>query len=347
VTARPYYLDLRERVESGETVRAVEPCSELCVSGRAAASRRAKWADTGALFLAKERDWVLARIEESPTITLRGLQAELAERGVAISYGAVWASSMATARVSKKTVRPSEQHRARVQRRREQWKKYQGRIDPARFVFINETWVKTNMARVRGWCDKGKRLRAHAPYGHWKTLTSVAALRPLSVRRSDQCKKLSCLCPPLARSGFEAGPRRDPRQSLKPQRQSRSGAHPWGRPQAAVLAALLARSQPDRASLREAESALEESCAKRHGLDNRKPWRNPEMLHTTGMRQLPQKRWICFGLSRSRSKPQQTQRISFLVIAGLDRSGKHILALSRASSTKRIRRLSSRAMKNS
>src|SRR5271166_3523459 len=104
VTARPYYLDLRERVESGETVRAVEPCSELCVSGRAAAPRRAKWADTGALFLAKERDWVLARIEESPTITLRGLQAELAERGVAISYGAVWASSMATARVSKKTV---------------------------------------------------------------------------------------------------------------------------------------------------------------------------------------------------------------------------------------------------
>ena len=35
------------------------------------------------------------------------------------------------------------------------------------------------------------------------------------------------------------------------------------------------------------------------------------------------------------------------LIAGLDRSGKHILALSRASSTKRIRRLSSRAMKNS
>jgi transposase len=37
--------------------------------------------------------------------------------------------------------------------------------------------VKTNMAPVRGWCDKGKRLRAHVPYGHWKTLTFVAALR--------------------------------------------------------------------------------------------------------------------------------------------------------------------------
>ena len=33
------------------------------------------------------------------------------------------------------------------------------------------------MAPLRGWCDRGKRLRAHAPYGHWKTLTFVAALR--------------------------------------------------------------------------------------------------------------------------------------------------------------------------
>ena len=33
------------------------------------------------------------------------------------------------------------------------------------------------MAALRGWCAKGKRLRAHAPYGHWKTMTFVAALR--------------------------------------------------------------------------------------------------------------------------------------------------------------------------
>jgi len=88
-----------------------------------------------------------------------------------------WPSSMRMARVSKKAVLPSEQNRARVQRRREQWRKYQGRIDPARLVFIDETWVKTNMAPIRGWCDKGQRLRAHVPYGHWKTLTFVAALR--------------------------------------------------------------------------------------------------------------------------------------------------------------------------
>jgi len=44
-------------------------------------------------------------------------------------------------------------------------------------VFIDETWAKTNMAPLRGWCAKGRRLRAQAPYGHWKTLTFLAALR--------------------------------------------------------------------------------------------------------------------------------------------------------------------------
>ncbi len=51
------------------------------------------------------------------------------------------------------------------------------RLDPARLVFIDETWIKTNMAPLRGWGQKGKRLRAYAPHGHWRTLTFVGALR--------------------------------------------------------------------------------------------------------------------------------------------------------------------------
>ena len=62
-------------------------------------------------------------------------------------------------------------------RRRERWKARQGRIDISRLVFIDETWVKTNMAPLRGWGAKGRRLRGHAPFGHWKTLTFIAALR--------------------------------------------------------------------------------------------------------------------------------------------------------------------------
>ncbi|ARN82016.1 IS630 family transposase [Methylocystis bryophila] len=42
---------------------------------------------------------------------------------------------------------------------------------------MDETWIKTNMAPLRGWGAKGKRLRGFAPHGHWRTLTFVGALR--------------------------------------------------------------------------------------------------------------------------------------------------------------------------
>jgi transposase len=64
-----------------------------------------------------------------------------------------------------------------VARRRARWKIHQVRIASSRLVFIDETWVKTNMAPLRGWGPRGRRLRAYAPYGHWKTLTFIAALR--------------------------------------------------------------------------------------------------------------------------------------------------------------------------
>lgn len=62
-------------------------------------------------------------------------------------------------------------------RHRARWKTYQARLDPARLVFIDETWIKTNMAPLRGWCALGQRLAAKVPYGHWKTMTFLAALR--------------------------------------------------------------------------------------------------------------------------------------------------------------------------
>jgi len=40
--------------------------------------------------LAGERDWLLARLAEQPDVTLRGLLAELATRGIKVSYYAVW-----------------------------------------------------------------------------------------------------------------------------------------------------------------------------------------------------------------------------------------------------------------
>jgi transposase len=40
--------------------------------------------------LAGEREWVLARIEAEPSLTLEELRAELAKRGVVVGHATVW-----------------------------------------------------------------------------------------------------------------------------------------------------------------------------------------------------------------------------------------------------------------
>ena len=69
----------------------------------------------------------------------------------------------ARACASKKTLFALEQARADVARRRHRWRSWQTRFDPKRLVFIDETWIKTNMAPLRGWGSKGERLRG---FGH-------------------------------------------------------------------------------------------------------------------------------------------------------------------------------------
>lgn len=78
---------------------------------------------------------------------------------------------------SHKTLFALEQARADIARRRQRWRSLQAGLDPRRLVFIDETWIKTNMAPLRGWGPKGKRLRGFAPHGHWRTLTFLGALR--------------------------------------------------------------------------------------------------------------------------------------------------------------------------
>ena len=46
-----------------------------------------------------------------------------------------------------------------------------------RLGFIDETSLKTNMAKTTGWAPCGARLVDHAPFGHWQTQTFIAALR--------------------------------------------------------------------------------------------------------------------------------------------------------------------------
>jgi len=74
----------------------------------------------------------------------------------------------------------SEQEREDVRRKRRHWiarRQPRMRAEPERLVFIDETCTTTKMTRLRGRAFCGQRLKAHAPFGHWKTQTFIAGLR--------------------------------------------------------------------------------------------------------------------------------------------------------------------------
>lgn len=71
-------------------------------------------------------------------------------------------------------------------------------LDPAKLVFVDETWAKTNMTRTRGRAPIGERLVAAVPHGHWATTTLVAALGHAGMRCA------MTLDGPVNRAAFEA-----------------------------------------------------------------------------------------------------------------------------------------------
>jgi transposase len=64
------------------------------------------------------------------------------------------------------------------------WKQEQPTIDARRWIFIDETWAKTNMTRLYGRAPVGERLIDKVPHGHWRTTTLIAALGIEGVRCS-------------------------------------------------------------------------------------------------------------------------------------------------------------------
>ena len=188
--ARPYSNDLRERVAaavlSGRSCREVASLFEVSVASVVKWSQRRRVTGTAASrpmgghrkrLLEPHRALVIGRLKAVPDITIKALVAELAEQGIATSPVSVWRLVRSEGLRFKKTLFAVEQERPAIARRRAQWKKYQGRLDPHRLVFIDETWAKTNMTPIRGWAPRGQKLVARAPFGRWRTLTFLAALR--------------------------------------------------------------------------------------------------------------------------------------------------------------------------
>src|SRR5215203_5193463 len=102
---------------------------------------------------------ILGLVEATPDITLEELRTALAARGVAVGYGSLW-RFFARRRITRKKrprTRPSRRG-PDILRRRQEWFDDQLDLDPARLVFIDETWASTNMARRYGRALRGQRL---------------------------------------------------------------------------------------------------------------------------------------------------------------------------------------------
>ena len=101
--ARAYSHDLRDRVVAAVTIG--QSCRAVAATFKVSVASVVKWSQrfraTGSVAarpmggnrpyaLASERDWLLGRVAAEPDATLRALLAELAERGIKVSYYAVW-----------------------------------------------------------------------------------------------------------------------------------------------------------------------------------------------------------------------------------------------------------------
>ena len=76
----------------------------------------------------------------------------------------------------KKSLRAAEQDNERVQRNASSGKEKAGHIDPAQFVFVDESGVTTEMTRRYGRALHGARVDEGVPAGHWRTLTVLGAV---------------------------------------------------------------------------------------------------------------------------------------------------------------------------
>src|SRR4029077_11858941 len=197
---KSYSGDLRERVieavEGGASRREAAERFEVSVSS--AVKWLERWHQSKSAVpkprggsvspLEEFAEQILDLIAQQPDLTLVETVAELRKRRIRTSRSSQWngfeqavalsgVCSIATESPLKKSLQAAERQRADVARARRRWIREQGMLDPARLVFIDETAVSTNLARVRGRAPSGDRVIGTVPLGAWETITFVAALR--------------------------------------------------------------------------------------------------------------------------------------------------------------------------
>jgi transposase len=101
--ARAYSLDLRERVVAsvarGQSCRTVAARFHVSVASVVKWAQRARATGSAAAkamggrrpyLLGPQRDWLLARLAETPDLTLQALRDELRQRGTVVSCDTLW-----------------------------------------------------------------------------------------------------------------------------------------------------------------------------------------------------------------------------------------------------------------
>src|SRR3974377_1811881 len=270
---RAYSLDLRERVVAavteGESCRSVAATFKVSVASVVKWSQRFRATGSAAsrrmggnrpYVLSSERDWLLKRLAEQPDITLRALLAELAERGIKVSYYAVWhffehegvsfKKKPARQRAGASRRGPGTCQMEKVQRAACSSPPGLHRRDLGQNQHDAHPWPRSTW-RAAG-CQGSTWPLADAD------LPCCAAPRPyrrsLCDRWADQRRKLPGLCRAGAGARAQARRHRHHRQPRQSQGKNRPARHP-GRWRKAVLpAALQPRPQSDRAGFCQAQN---------------------------------------------------------------------------------------------
>jgi transposase len=127
------------------------------------------------------RQFLTARVEDKPDITMPELAAEFEVQHAVKADPSSLSRFLCKAGFSyKKKLLASERARADVAKARDVWMTKRlavMRTMPHRLVFIDETSTSTKLTRLRGRSRIGKHLPGAVPFGHWQSQTFIAALR--------------------------------------------------------------------------------------------------------------------------------------------------------------------------
>ena len=183
--AKPYSQDLRDRVVravlAGQSRR--KAARSFDISASCVIKLMQQWETTGDCLsrkcgghkrhaLAEHEDKVRALVAAQPDLTITALWKKLTVLEIKVGRSAVGRFLLHLKLTDKKNSARRGTGKAPCS-----WREMQKGLDPKKLVFIDETWASTNMTPRYGRCERGKRLLAYTPFGHWKTTTFVAALR--------------------------------------------------------------------------------------------------------------------------------------------------------------------------